>query len=135
MSNHGIRAHILMLASRDCGVAVAEVSGFTAEAASMTLYRLRKMGKVHAARISHRRVRYFVDEARAAAYEKANKRASSDVGPANHTGRMITMAGRHQRAWWPPDAPMVITENTKITRAAPLPQPTRTNTHSGWGGA
>lgn len=135
MSNHGIRAHLLMLAARPCGISVAEVSGFTAEAVSMALYRLRKLGKVHAARISHRRVRYFTDEALAAKYEKAHRRASSDAGPTNHAGRMLSMAGKHQRAWWPPDAPMVITENTKITRAKPLPQPTRTNTHSGWGGA
>lgn len=134
MSNHGIRSHVLMLASRECGVSVAEVSGFTAEVASMALYRLRKLGKVHVARISHRRVRYFTDPDLAAAYEKANKRAGSDAGPANHTGRMVTLNGKHQRAWWPPDAPMVITEHTKYTQADPLPQPTRTNTHSTWGG-
>lgn len=135
MSNHGIRAHVLMLASRPCGVSVAEVSGFTAEAVSMALYRLRKIGKVHAARLSHKKVRYFIEADVAQDYEKAHKRISMDAAPTNHTGRMINMSGKHQRAWWPPDAPMVITEKTRITVAQPLPQPTRTNTHSVWGGA
>ena len=135
MSNRGIREHVLMLAGRPCGVAVSEISGFTAEASSMALYRLRKIGKVYAARISHRRVRYFTDATVAAAYEKAHKSGGSDAGPANHTGRMVTMNAKHQRAWWPADAEPVITSETKITIAPPPPEwSTRTNTHSRWGG-
>lgn len=132
----GLYAHVERLAARDCGVTTGEVTGYTAEQVSLALYRLRLKGRVFAAKLSYRSVRYFADEARAKAFEAANRRAQVGASASNHAGRHLNLGGtRHQRAWWDADAPMVITERTKVTIAPPPPeQPRRTNTHSEWGG-
>lgn len=131
----GLYAHVEKLAHRECGVASGEVTGYPAEKVQLALYRLRLKGRVFVARISYRSVRYFGDPELAKAFEAANRKqlhqsATNSAGKRLNVGQL-----KYQRAWWDVDAPMVITENTKITIAPPLPeQPRRTNTHSEWGG-
>ena len=128
-----LRTHVQRLASRPDGVCVAEVTGFSATQIRAAIWHLTQAGALHRARLAHKVVRYFTDAQRAAEYERLHRRAPAS--PATTMGQRNNPTHKSMRAWWPEDAPMVITEKTKITRAKPLPQPTRTNTHTGWGGS
>lgn len=130
-----IRQYVQLLASRDTGVSVSEVSGYTAKQVRAAIWLLKQAGAVHVAKLSHRNVRYFTDKQAAQAYERRHRQAASHAQAVNHTGKKITMIHKSQRAWWPADAPMVFTDATKITVAPSPPTPARTNTHNEWGGA
>lgn len=130
-----LRQHVKALAQRDCGVSYAEVTGFATAQVSSALWRLKTDGEVFAAKISHRNVRYFGTPEAARSFEAKHRQASGANGTAaSYSGQHIGTAGKHQRAWWPADAPMVITEKTKVTKAAAPEQPRKTNTHTEWGG-
>lgn len=126
-----LRTHVQRMASRSDGVCVAEVTGFRATQIRAAIWHLMQDGALHPARLSHKVVRYFADAKRAAEYERLYRRSMAT--PTTTRGRAET-THKSQRAWWPADAPMVITAKTKITVVNALPQPLRTNTHSGWGG-
>jgi hypothetical protein len=130
-----IRDYVQLLASRDGGVSVSEVSGYTAKQVRAAIWVLKQAGAVHTAKLSHRSVRYFTDKNVAQACEAKNRRATATDRPVSHVGKRNTVTHKSQRAWWPEDAPMVFTDATKITIAPSPPTPARTNTHNEWGGA
>lgn len=127
-----LRMLVKRLASRADGVCAAEVTGFRATQIRAAIWHLKQAGVLHAATLSHRVVRYFDDAARAAKYERLHRRAPAT--PTTTLGKRNNPAHKALRAWWPADAPMVITAETKITVAKMPELPLRTNTHSGWGG-
>lgn len=127
-----LRMLVKRLASRADGVCAAEVTGFRATQIRAAIWHLKQAGSLHPATLSHRVVRYFTDAQRTAEYERLHRRAPAT--PTTTLDRRNNPSHKALRAWWPADAPMVITADTKITVAKPLPQPVRTNTHSGWGG-
>lgn len=130
-----LRRHVKALAQRECGVAYAEVTGYATSQVTQALWRLKTEGEVFAAKLSHKSVRYFGTPEAAQAFERANRKTAASNGTAaSYSGRHIGAAGRHQRAWWPADAPMVITEKTKVIKAPAPAEPTKTNTHTEWGG-
>ena len=129
-----IRDYVQLLASRDTGVSVSEVNGYTAKQVRTAIWVLKQAGAVHVARLSHRSVRYFTDKQVAQAYERKHRAATSGGHSVNRAGKKITMIHRSQRAWWPADAPMVFTDATRITVAPPPPDPAFSNTYSDWGG-
>lgn len=128
-----LRTHVQRLASRPSGVCSAEVTGFSATQVRAAIWHLMQAGALHRAKLAHKVVRYFTDAQLAAQYERLHRRAPAT--PVTSMGQRNNPTHKSLRAWWPADAPMVITEHTKITVAKPLPQPIRTNTHSGLGGA
>ena len=128
-----LRTHVQRLATRADGVCAAEVTGFRATQIRAAIWHLVQAGALHPARLSHKVVRYFTEAQLAAQYECLHRRAPAR--PATTMGERSNPTHKSlRRAWWPADAPMVITEHTRVTVAKPLPQPTRTNTHTGWGG-
>ncbi len=130
-----LRQHLRALAQREGGVSYAEVTGFATSQVSSALWRLKSDGEVFAAKLSHRVARYFGNEEAARRYEATHRRQASSNGTAtSETGRHIGGVAKHQKAWWPSDAPMVMTEKTKVIQAPPPPQPTKTNTFTEWGG-
>lgn len=130
-----LRQHVRDLAARPGGVSYAEVTGFATSQVSSALWRLKTDGEVFAAKISHRNVSYFADPIAAKRYEAEHREKGDRNGtPMSYTGQHIGHAGKHQRAWWPADAPAVITSSTKITIAPPPPTPTKSNTYTEWGG-
>jgi hypothetical protein len=129
-----IREYVQLLASRDTGVSVSEVSGYTAKQVRTAIWVLKQAGAVHVAKLSHRSVRYFTDKQVAQAYERRHRQATSGGHAVNHVGKKITMIHKSQRAWWDAEVPMVFTDATKITVAPPPPDPVRSNTYTEWGG-
>lgn len=135
-----LREHVVRLAARPEGVAVQEVTGFAAQQVRCACWALVTAGRVFGAKKGKRNVRYFADEAAAARLEREMRR-DGDAGrsegfaaPTNTAKTPTTGGARQMKAWWPADAPMVITEHTRITVAPSPGQPVRTNTYTEWGG-
>lgn len=128
-----LRMHCLRLAGREHGLATSEVTGYSATQVRAAVWHLKNDGVLFAARLSHKVVRYFDSQKKAHAYERHHGTGSGAASQAD--GRKLSMAPKaSQRAWWPADAPAVITSKTKITIAPPPPDwTTRSNTHSRWG--
>jgi hypothetical protein len=121
------------MAANPNGIGAGEVTGWATSQVRNCLSKLSCDGELHAARLKGIASRYFATPEAAADYLRAQRAVA---------GHCITQSGRvmqhhnsrHSRAWWPADAPAVITEHTRITIAPPPARGLRTNTHSEWGG-
>lgn len=123
----GLRTLLARLGDRPAGFSTADVSGYTVDAVAREVVRLVAEGVLFRAKISHRVMRLFCDQVRAAEYERQNKRGASP------TAAGITFNGRKSgrgRAPWSDDAPPVFTAATKFTYGKPFPEGVlKTNTH------
>lgn len=115
-------------AKRAGGFKCFEVKGFPQRAVVNTVARLLDAGFLHRAKISHRNARYFGDARLAMQFESGSR---SEYVQFRHPPR-----GRD----WDRNAPAVYPTDSKgrplykVTVCPSPAAPTRTNTHSGWGG-
>lgn len=128
-----LRALLRRMGNNPGGIGPGEVTGWAASQVKECCYRLVGLGELYPAKLGAKNTRYFSTAEGAAEYLRNNKPV---------TGACVTQSGRtmshhtpkHQRAWWPADAPAVETEKTIYTYGRTPPQPLRTNTYSEWGG-
>jgi len=132
MSNANPQAHKLMqllheLSKRAEGVGSADISGYRVADVNNATTRMVARAELFRCKLSHKCVRFFNTAAAAEAYGRTHRgRSTSGTATATNKG----MRSNAQRAWWPADAPEHYTKATKRTVGQPMPQPTRTNTHS-----
>lgn len=102
------------------GFSASEVTGYSPEQVRRAAEALVAAGRLHRAKVSARRVRYFATERLAQNFLTSR--------PATAPQRMV--AGNRAKAAWSVDEPGLITADTKITRAAAPPRGVfRTNTY------
>jgi hypothetical protein len=123
---HQARIRLVLAGQAASGFSLAEISGMHVSTVARAAQALVESGQLFKVRLGHRTVRYFSAPAAAERYE-ANHRKPISAGNVTFT----TRAAGHGRAWWPSDAPLHFTPQTKYTIAPPLPERVlRTNTHS-----
>lgn len=103
------------------GFSASEVTGYSPEQVRRAAEALVAAGRLHRAKVSPRRVRYFATAALAQGFLTSRPAAAAPQ-------RMV--AGNRAKAGWSVDEPGLITADTKITRAASPPRGVfRTNTY------
>jgi len=108
------------LSKTSAGFSASEVTGYGPEQVRRAAEALVAANRLHRAKISARRVRYFSAASQAQAYMTAR--------PATPNRQMV--AGNRTKASWSSDEPGLITPQTKITKAPPPPRGVfRTNTY------
>lgn len=127
-----LKAVLLELSKRPNGFGNHDVSGYTVAYVGQTATVMARRGLLFKGRTSYHNVRFFDTAEAAAAWERSENRAASDVGHSARASVTHAPTGRakHQRAWWPADAEPVFTPATIYTYGASPGQAYRTNTHS-----
>ncbi len=129
-SSHSVRQSaldviLISLSETSAGFAVGEVSGFSPEMVRRAAEALVRQGRMVRAKVSPRRVRYFANDALAREYASAASAAA--VGSRIKGG---VAGGLRTKAPWRPEDPAIITPQTRIVVAPPLPDNVyRTNTY------
>jgi len=136
-------AKVRAAANRDGGIGTDDLPGHSRKAVRNAVRGLLERGEIHRVELGRDpcgflRVRYVATVEQALALDPAyvppapRKREGSTPWARTTTRRPVAVSGP-PRAWWSPDAPVVIPPDVKITRCPPLPDPARTNTHGrGW---
>jgi predicted transcriptional regulator of viral defense system len=120
--NNTTHQKLLECAQSPAGVAVSELTGYSPEQVRRAAEALTKAGKLYRLKLSTRRVRYFANEA------LAKQHSAAQVTQANRAAHSVS--GARNKASWSADEPAIITAQTKIYRAPPLPRNVfRTNTY------
>lgn len=102
------------------GFSASEVTGYSPEQVRRAAEALVAAGRMHRAKVSPRRVRYFANEKQVKTFLA--------IRPAAAQPRVS--AGMRTKASWSASEPGLITSRTKITKAAPPPRGVfRTNTY------
>lgn len=108
------------LAATPAGFSVSDVTGHGPEQVRRAAQALVAAGRLHRATVGTRRVRYFASAAGANAFQK--------VQPSTSPARAL--ATTRSKARWSTDEPGLITAQTRIIKAPPLPRDVlRTNTY------
>jgi hypothetical protein len=108
------------LAQTPTGFSASEVTGYSPEQVRRAAEALVGAERLHRAKVSPRRVRYFATDKLARDYMSSRPVAAPQ--------RMA--AGSRVKAGWSVDEPGLITASTKITKAPPPPRGVfRTNTY------
>lgn len=108
-------------AAREGGVRCHEL-GIKPARGHQLLNRMAHDGRLHRLRISHKNVRYFLNEAGAQAYCKAER-----VAPAP-----VIVKHAHGHAWWKPNDPTVPTIIPPHVKTQVCPSP-NLGLHTSWG--
>jgi hypothetical protein len=118
MANTGLRDIIRKLAKRPGGMTSADVEGEERHRVSAEAYKMASLGELFSARLGHRTVRYFADEAARDAYlvkHKPKKDAGKRSKKALDAPVQITQVPPARQPGEP-----VITAQTKITVCPPV---------------
>lgn len=108
------------LARTDAGFSASDVTGHAPEQVRRAAQAMVAVGRLHRATVGTRRVRYFATAAQAQSFQR--------LQPSTSPSRAI--AGARSKARWSPDEPGLITPQTRIIKAKPLPRDVlRTNTY------
>jgi hypothetical protein len=110
--NTTLHLRLIELSAEAAGFSASEITGYGPEKVRTAAEALVKAGKLVRHKVSPRRVRYFVNETLARAYQ---------AKPARHVGNAVT-GGPRFKAAWSVDEPAIITPRTKIYIAPPLPR-------------
>jgi len=116
-----LQTSLLALSETLTGFSAGEVTGYSPEIVRRTANALANEGRMIRAKVGGRSLRYFANQQLIEDY-KAGNRAAQRASP---------LAGPRSKARWGPDEPAIITSQTKIYIAPPLPRRVlRTNTYT-----
>jgi hypothetical protein len=118
--NSVLHQRLEALAQTDAGFSVSDVTGHAPEPVRRAAQALVAAGRLVRAQLGGRRVRYFASAAQARRF----------VQQQPSTSPVRALAGPRAKAAWSPDEPGLITPQTRIVKAPPLPRNVlRTNTY------
>lgn len=116
-----LQTNLLSLSETPAGFSASEVTGYSPEIVRRTANALVTDGRMIRAKVGGRSLRYFANQQLIEACMAGNREAQ----------RARPLAGPRSKARWSADEPAIITPQTKIYIAPPLPRRVlRTNTYT-----